>query len=281
MYRKKLKLGKVLYYVAFWLLVAVCVVSAWFIADYYTESVKQKEAYDELAAIVESIQAQVPTEPVTTPTQEKPEEPTGETQEETQSPTTPDGMFREYAALYEMNDDIVGWMKLEGTPLNYPVMQTPTSPDYYLYRNFAGEHSSQGSLYVREECDVNAPSDNLTIYGHNMRDGSMFNCLLQYEEKEFWENHQIIIFDTLTERHTYQVFAVFKTTASVGEGFTYHRFVDAESEQEFRRFVASCKGLSYYDTGITPTYGDKIICLSTCEYTLVNGRFVVAAYRIS
>ena len=85
----------------------------------------------------------------------------------------------------------------------------------------------------------------------------------------------------MTEYHTYKIFAVFKTSANIGQGFSYHQFVDAENEKEFNDFVSKCKELSFYDTGITPVYGDKLICLSTCEYTLDNGRLVVAAVRIT
>ena len=74
---------------------------------------------------------------------------------------------------------------------------------------------------------------------------------------------------------------MFKTSANIGEGFSYHQFVDAENEEEFNEFVSTCKELAFYDTGITPVYGDKMICLSTCEYTLNNGRLVVAAVRIT
>ena len=74
---------------------------------------------------------------------------------------------------------------------------------------------------------------------------------------------------------------MFKTSASLGKGFSYHQFVDAEDEADFNEFVSTCKNLAFYDTGITPKYGDKIICLSTCEYTLTNGRLVVAAVRIA
>ena len=77
------------------------------------------------------------------------------------------------------------------------------------------------------------------------------------------------------------VFAVFTTTASVGEGFRYHQFIDAYTEEEFNEFVSTCKELAFYETGITPKYGDKFITLSTCEYSQKNGRFVVVAKRIS
>ena len=114
-----------------------------------------------------------------------------------------------------------------------------------------------------------------------MADGSMFAALNAYTSKDAWDKNNLIFFDTLNEYHTYKIFAVFKTSANVGQGFSYHKFVDAANEQEFNDFVSTCKKLAFYDTGITPVYGDKLICLSTCEYTLDNGRLVVAAVRIT
>ena len=190
-------------------------------------------------------------------------------------------MLVEYGKIYEQNNDLVGWIRIDGTKIDYPVMQTPDNPNYYLKRNFDGESSDWGCIYAREECDINEPSDNITIYGHNMMDGSMFQNLNAYESKATWENNPLIFFDTLYEYHVYKIFAVFKTTASVNQGFKYHNMIDAESKEDFDKFIKTCKDLSFYDTGITPEYGDKIICLSTCEYTLENGRLVVAAVRIS
>ncbi len=288
MYRKKAPMSRGLYITLIVVLTAVFLVSGAYVLNYFTESREQAEQYDDLASIVESIQAQTPTETV------KPTQSTAETESTEQEPTETEpteettepvelinGMLPEYAALYEMNSDIVGWMKIDGTKVNYPVMQTPDSIDYYLHRNFQKQDSAQGALYAREVCDINAPSDNITIYGHNMRDGSMFACLSNYQKQSYWEDHDTIIFDTLSERHTYRIFAVFKTTASAGEGFAYHQFVDAADEEEFNAFVATCKELAFFDTGLTPVYGDKMITLSTCEYTQTNGRFVVVAYRVS
>ena len=178
-----------------------------------------------------------------------------------------------------MNSHMVGWIKIDGTDISYPVMQTPKEKDYYLYRNFDRQHSSHGSIYVREECDVWRPSDNVVIYGHRMKDGSMFENLIKFERESFWEEYPEIRFDTIYEEHTYKVFAVFKTTATVDKGFKYHNFLEAANEKDFDDFVQTCKSLSLYETGITPQYGDKLITLSTCEYSQVNGRLVVVAVR--
>ena len=266
-----MKLGKIIYIAAILILLVIFLVSAVYVLDYYIEAAKQKAEYDELAGIVESIQNEIPE--VTKTTEPSRTDPTEATEE--------GGILPEYAPLYAMNDHMVGWMRIDGTNVNYPVMQTPDSKDYYLYRNFNKEYSVRGCLYARESCDINTPSDNITIYGHHMNDGSMFHNLNDYQFREFYEEHPIIQFDTLTERHTYQVFAVFKTSASVGVGFPYHKFENAANRQEFDNFVATCKRLAFFDTGITPQYGDKLITLSTCEYTLENGRFVVVAYRVS
>ena len=109
----------------------------------------------------------------------------------------------------------------------------------------------------------------------------MFACLNNYVHKYNWDKNSLIFFDTLYEYHVYKIFAVFKTEASVDKGFKYHNMIEASGKEDFDNFVSTAKNLSFYDTGITPQYGDKIICLSTCEYTLENGRFVVAAVRIS
>lgn len=180
-----------------------------------------------------------------------------------------------------MNTDLVGWIQIPDTNINYPVMQSTVVKNYYLYVNFKNEYSNHGSIYVREECDVTKPSDNVTIYGHHTSVGTMFGNLDKFVDKNFWEEHKTFTFDTLTEYHTYEIIAVFRTSANIGEGFAYHHFVDAANEAEFDEFVATCKSLAYYDTGLTAEYGDKLICLSTCEYTLNNGRLVVLAKRIS
>ena len=114
-----------------------------------------------------------------------------------------------------------------------------------------------------------------------MNDGSMFSALTKYKNKEFWESHKYIAFDTLTEHHIYKIIFVFKTvTYSDSSGsFKYYYFVDAEVPDDFSAYINKCKDLSLYDTGITSEYGDKLITLSTCEYSRNNGRLVVVAKR--
>ena len=269
-------------------------VSAFLLADYFIRSHKQKDKYDQLAELVQQHRPTQPTAPELT----DPSDPTEESVEQTQptEPTEPKSelveivhpetgetvkVLPEYAEIFRLNPDTVGWIFIPGTKVNYPVLQTPDNPDYYLTRDFYKQDAKHGAIYAREVCDVNKPSDNITIYGHHMRDGSMFADIMDYQHKSFYEDHKYICFDTLKERHTYEVVAAFTTTASVGKGFKYHTYVDFENQESLDAFMRQCKGYALYDTGVEVSLGDKLICLSTCEYTLTNGRMVVVAKRIS
>ena len=267
---------KTVYILAIVLLLLVFGVSAFMVGSYILEGKEQKEKYDSLSALKDSAKENATQSAETVPMETDPEGTFGEAEIRDEN-----GMLVEYGEIYALNKDVVGWIRMDGTEMDYPVMQTPDRPNFYLYKDFDGKQSARGSIYIREECDMNEPSDNITIYGHNMRDGSMFECLNDYVNKEAWDNNPLIFFDTLYEYHVYKIFAVFKTSANIGEGFTYHNMIDAQDQADFNQFIAKCKELSFYETGITPVYGDKIICLSTCEYTLDNGRLVVAAMRIS
>lgn len=189
------------------------------------------------------------------------------------------GVLERYNELHLQNKDMAGWIKIDGTTVNYPVMQTPSSPNYYLRRNFDKEYSAWGTPYIQENCNL-AESDNIIIYGHHIRGDKMFGALKKYTSQDFFKEHGIIKFDTLTRRDEYQIIAVFKTTISAG-GYRYYDYVGGENEKAFNDYVAKCKELSLYDTGITAVYGDKLITLSTCEYSADNGRLVVVAKRIS
>ena len=271
----------------------IFLVSAGFLADYFIKSQKHAAQFDDLSALVDQAQQQqkpLPTEPTGSNANQQDSSSSSEPTNPPENPhvtvTHPETgeelqILREYAPIFLKNPDLVGWMKIIGTKLNYPVVQSIDSPNYYLHRDFYGEYSNHGCIYVNEACDVEAPSDNLTIYGHRMKDGSMFAMLHQYMDEDFYWEHPIIIFDTLTEHHSYEILSVFLTTASVGQGFPYHEFVNAKDETEFDVFVGRCKDLALYNTGVDANYGDKLITLSTCEYSQTNGRLVVVAKRIS
>lgn len=270
---KQSKTKRTLYFTLFGIFCAIFIVSAIFIVDYFIESAKQKSRYNELSGDKNQIQQIVDNAP-TTPDGDL--DPNGDYPFDLESPILP-----EYQNAYEQNDDLVGWIRIDGTVIDYPVMQHLEEKDYYLERNFDEEYSKHGCIYVREQCNVFKPSDNLVIYGHYKQDGSMFHDLHGYYRESFWKEHQFIEFDTIYEHHTYQIIAAFKTNVSSKDFFPYHRFNDAANEEEFNEFISTVKRLSFYDTGITAEYGDKLITLSTCEYTLSNGRLVVVAKQVS
>ena len=258
------------------LFAVIFVGSAVMLGMYYHEGQVQENRYEELGELLPTVQR--PTVPIT-PDETVPEETIPE--ETTPETVTVDGreMLPRFAQLYQLNSDIVGWLELPGTDISYPVMQTPSDPEYYLRHNFDKQSASHGCLFAQANADVFAPSDNITIYGHHMKDGSMFALLDKYKEYSFFEEHRYLYFDTLEATHTYQIIAVFKTSAS--GGFRYNEFVDATNEGEFAQFVNRCKELSFYNTGVDTVYGDKLITLSTCEYSQSNGRLVVVAKQVA
>lgn len=267
-------MNKNLYRILLVALAVIFLLSGWKLVSYYHDGRKTQNRYDELAEMVQQAQ---PSETIATPTEPPVTEST--VPDATTEPQPDDGILPEYRDLLEYNPDLVGWLRIEGTEINYPVVQTPDQPEYYIDRDFDGEYNTHGCLFADGNCDVEN-SDNVTIYGHHMNDGTMFGGLQKYDEYDYWKAHPVIYFDTLTEHRRYEIFAVFRTTATVGQGFPYHRFIDAATEEEFDQFVDKCKALSVYNTGIDPVFGEPLICLSTCEYSQHNGRYVVVGvYR--
>lgn len=184
-----------------------------------------------------------------------------------------------FAELYEQNNDFVGWLSIPDTLIDYPVMQTKDIPNYYLYRNFNKEYSRYGTPYLQENCDI-SKSDNLIVYGHNMKTKMMFYDLSLYKDISFYEEHKFVYFDTQESKQTYEIFAVFKTIAYSSNSFQYNTFVNASDENDFREYVKTCKSLSLYDTGLSAEYGDKLLTLSTCDYSTKDGRLVVVAKKV-
>lgn len=186
-----------------------------------------------------------------------------------------------YAGLYEENSDLAGWLSIEGMKINYPVMQCGDD-EYYLHHDFYGNEDKYGCLYVRETADVNTPGTNFVIYGHNMRDGSMFGDLDLYKDEDFFKEHSLISFDTLYEERTYEIVAVFlsRVYREDEEVFKYYDFYEADTQEEFQDFYENIKSMSLYDTGVTAEYGDTFITLSTCAYHVEDGRLVVVAKRV-
>lgn len=185
--------------------------------------------------------------------------------------------MEKYQALYEQNEDFVGWIKIDNTLISYPVMQSIDNPDFYLKHAFDKSYSNYGVPYIDEACATGL-SNNIIIYGHNMSNGSMFADLLKYASQDYCEAHPVICFDTLSQLSQYQIVAVFRFDTN-NETFRFNEFTDM-NEEEFAEYMSNCHERQLYDTGYTAAHGDELITLSTCEYTYENGRFVVVAKKI-
>ena len=270
-----------LYYVLIVVFAAVFLYCAISLGSYFLQSKQTQDGYDALSDMLQQAPSTIPniTADPTDPSATEPSPYVTVLHPETQTPVE---MLPEFTELFKLNPHLVGWISIEDTNVNYPVVQTAQgNADYYLYRNYYRENDAHGCIYVREQCDVFKPTDNITIYGHRMKDHTMFGHLAKYERKEFWQDHQYIQFNTLKAHHIYQIVTVFTTTANLGEGFQYHLYEDFLDEAECNEFLATARENALYDTGLTAAYGDKFITLSTCEYTKENGRLVILAKQIS
>ena len=183
--------------------------------------------------------------------------------------------------LQKENKEIIGWLEIKGTNINYPVCQTKNN-DYYLNHNHKKEKSELGALFLDKDFDLNKPSTNYLIYGHRSNNGAMFEDLIKYQKEDFYKEHKEIQFTTTKEDSTYEIIAVFKSRVfykSEQNVFRYYYFVNAENEEEYNNYISNCKKASIYDTNTTAEYGEQLLTLSTCEYSQEDGRFAVVAKK--
>lgn len=183
--------------------------------------------------------------------------------------------------LKKENEDVVGWLEIENTSINYPVLQGEDN-EYYMTHNYKKQKSKNGSIFLNKDYDWNIPSSNLLIYGHNLNNGTMFQELLKYQNKEFYMNHPIIRFTTEKEDAEYEIISVFKSRVyykSEENVFRYYYFINANTEEEYNKFVKDAKEASLYEIEETAKYGDQLITLSTCSYHVKDGRFAVVGRK--
>ncbi|MCM1541991.1 MAG: class B sortase [Blautia sp.] len=197
------------------------------------------------------------------------------------APAEPREVLEEFKVLLNKNQKLIGWIKIDGTNIDYPVMQT-TDNEYYLDHNLNQAYDRNGSIFMDKDCDVLEPSTNYILYGHHMKSGQMFGYLDRYGKEEYYEEHPYIQFDTIYEKGLYQVMYVFRSHVYSEDeiAFKYYQFIDVNSEQEFDSYMQEMAAMSYYDTGVTAEYGDQLLTLSTCDYQEKDGRFVVVAKKI-
>jgi len=185
--------------------------------------------------------------------------------------------------LQKVNSDIVGWIEIEDSKINYPVLQT-TDNDFYVRRNYKKEYSVEGSIFLDKDYNWDLPSTNLLIYGHNNRGSSeMFVDLMNYKEEEYYNTHKTIRFTTNKEDAEYEIIAVFLSRIfykSETDVFRYYYFINANNEEEFNDYIENSKKISLYDIEATAEYGDQLMTLLTCSYHTEDGRLAVVARKI-
>lgn len=186
--------------------------------------------------------------------------------------------------LQEVNSDIVALIRIEGTNINYPVLQGKDNI-YYMTHNYKKKKSKNGALFLDKGYDWSLPSTNLLIYGHNnIGSNEMFAELMRYKKESFYKKHKIIDFITDEEEEKYEIISVFLSKVYYKHEknvFRYYYFINANNKQDFDEYVSNCKKSSLYEITERAEYGDKLMTLSTCEYSRTNGRLVVVAKKIA
>lgn len=237
-----------------------------------------------LAVVLEGRKTPPAVEPLPTAT---PDQVTEEVTQPTTMPTEPStepeptepAVLLKLEQLHAENPDTAGWLCIPGTVLDYPVMYTPEEPEKYLRRDFYGKDHRGGVPFFEDACSLEPESDNLIIYGHNMKDGTMFRTLMSYTEEDFFKEHPQVQYATLNEARTYDILAVFydRVYYQYEKVFKFYKFIDAKDEEDYDKAIAYYKKHALYDTGITAEYGDRLLTLVTCSYHETNGRFVLVA----
>lgn len=249
------------------LLIVILAISSYFFIKELVKNKKEADIFDDLQEIVEN-----------------PENKTNENQftdilEKEEGSLSSENTYN-LENIAKINSDVIGWIKIDGTNIDYPIMQ---NGNYYLHKNIYKNYSNHGTPYLAEYCNLRA-SDNLIIFGHHMKDNTMFSELVNYKNYSFYKKHKYIYFYTLkdgqTIKNTYEIAIAFKTIAYSDNGFKYYDYTNFYDEDEFNSFVGECRNLEFYNTSIDLKYTDKLITLSTCEYSQKNGRMVIVAKKI-
>lgn len=273
------------------LVLAIGITAMYLLADWYNEG----DADDYLAP--EDVMVSLPIEsspvisdipesstPVSSTESSETNDTTVDKPDESLPPEEPEPIAIEnpYTDSYLANDDMVAWIVLPGTVIDYPVMWTPEDENYYLKLDFNKKKSNDGCLILDTDSSLDPLTTNLIIHGHYRRTGTMFTCLHKYEDKDFYEEHKQIILHTEEKQRNYEVIAVFRSQVykKSDNVFKFYKFFQADTQEEFDDFYNNIKELSIYDTGVTAEFGDNFLTLSTCAYHVENGRFVVVAKEV-
>jgi len=241
------------------LLSALLILSGFMIYKELSDWQKEKEDFAELAELVQ----------ITTPEQPEPDATESLTDDEPEP-----AHKRDLVPLFAENSECIGWLCIPDTVVNYPVMHTPENPQKYLRRNFYGEYSQSGTYFLDGRCSME--SDNLIIYGHNMRNDTMFGSLPKYMEEAYRQAHSVIEFETETGCAEYTVFAV----VTVKKQDDWYGFINAADCEEFKKQLEQIRSKALYCSDDMPEYGAQLLTLSTCYNSANDGRLLVIAMKL-
>lgn len=231
----------------------VFLLSAGMLLAYYGEGVRQQQAFRALERITEQANNHGGENSKTAAVQTE--------------QSAKEKAAQEYNALKEKNPDFWGWIKIDDTALSYPVMHTPEEPEYYLRRDFEGAYSLRGVPFLDARCYDGC--GNYIIYGHYMKDGTMFGSLQAYAKPAYCEAHPTITLNTATGCADYTVMAAFYSQVYSQEDskvFRYYQYADLSNEADFAAYVEQVQKAALYDTGVNAQYGEQLLTLSTCSY---------------
>lgn len=205
-------------------------------------------------------------------------------QPEDQPQPTPSLWQEQYQTLVSANQDCVGFLEIPGTAIQFPVMFTPGKPEKYLYRDFFGKSEKRGTPFL-DSATVLGESQNYIIYGHNMKDGSVFGTLPSYLDQDYCEEHKLIYFNTAVSEGVYEVVAVCKTEvlAKVSEDFKYYQYGGPLSKPDFEEYVRNIREMSVCPVETEINWGDELLTLSTCYHRRAgdDGRLIIVTKKIS
>ncbi len=195
----------------------------------------------------------------------------------------PSGIPQSLTKAYAANNDVVGWLYIEGTNVNTPIVQYKDNNRYLRY-NFYGSNTKYGTAYADYRCKKNTLSTNTVIYGHNMPSGTHFYDVHRYEDIEWYKQHPTINYTTLNGSYTFLVYTAFYTTGKVkfNGGYFFNYIYPNMGTSSMKGYIEQVDQRAIYKTGIDLKTTDRIITLSTCTHSLdsacgtdIDGRLVV------
>lgn len=193
----------------------------------------------------------------------------------------PAGILYDYALYYAKNPQTIGYLKIDGTKVDTPVVQADNDK-YYLRHDFNGKSTSYGAVFATYKADFKPLDRNTLLYGHNMFDGERFAALANYKSVDYFKKHPIIQFDTLFEKHQWKVYAVILTNGSVdsNNGYFFDFTFDNCSDACFEEYIEELDKRKLYETGVDLLPTDKLITLCTCTYEFEDSRLIVIARMV-